>query len=703
MSEPRPPAGGGDATLRARAEKRLQAREETASPAKGADASRLLHELEVHQIEMEFQNAELGKTRDELEAALARYTDLYDFAPVGYFTLSRDGTILSANLTGADLLDIPRVRLIGRLIGTFLSPASHPILGALLERTFADGKFESCEVTLAPAGKDERVLRFDASASPSGQECRATVLDVTRQRAAEAAFRREHLLLSQAERIADLGAWELDTGRSEFRLSPGFGKIHGILEGVLPRQAVLDLAHPKDAARIVRALEDALEDELAKDSPYDLEYRIVRRDDGLVRTVHARAVVERDPSGRALRAVGVCQDVTEAREAELALRQGEEEKRVLLQHLPLGVVVHGPDTAILYANPRAEELLGLAGEQLDGKTAIEEEWRFLREDGTSMPAGEFPVNVVVATRQPVNDFVVGIPPPSGGTTNWVLVHAYPELEDDGRLRQVVVAFADMTARKVAEEALRGLNEGLEAAVRKRTALLEAANAELEAFGHSISHDLRAPLRAIAGFSQALSEDCGDRLPPAGDDYIRRIRAGAHRMGTLIDDLLRLSRIGKSDLEMAPVDLAGPCREILAELAALAPERQVETVVPEHLLVAGDARLLRVMLEHLLGNAWKFTSKTVGARIEVGSRPEADAQVDLFVRDNGAGFDRTLVGKLFRPFQRLHTESDYPGTGIGLAIVDRIARRHGGTVRAESVQGQGATFHVLLAAAAEARP
>lgn len=702
MSGPDPPADGGDATLRARAEKSLHARERTAPPATEADASRLLHELEVHQIELEFQNAELGKSRDELEATLARYTDLYDFAPVGYFTLSRDGAILSANLTGAELLGVSRARLLGRLFGTFLSPGCRPILASFLERTLVDGKWESCEVTLAFEGKAERVLRIEATAAPSAQECRAAVLDVTQERAAEASFRREHLLLAQAESIADLGVWELDAGQNEFRLSPGFGRIHGVPESVLSRQGVLALAHPKDAPRIVRALEDALGDDLAGDRLYDLEYRIVRRDDGRVRIVHARAVVERDASGRPLRAAGVCQDVTEAREAERALRQSEEEKRLLLQHLPLGVVVHRPDTAILYANPKAEELLGLTGRQLSGKSAVEEEWRFLREDGTPMPAGEFPVNAVVATRQPVDDLVVGIRPPSGGATRWVLVHAYPEVEDDGRLRQVVVAFVDVTARKVAEEALRDLNEGLEAAVRKRTTQLEAANAELEAFGHSISHDLRAPLRAISGFSQALSEDCGDLLPPAGDDYIRRIRTGAQRMGDLIDDLLRLSRIGKSDLEVTVVDLAAPCRELLAELAARSPQRQVETVVPEHLPVAGDARLLSVMLENLLGNAWKFTSKTPVARIEIGVRLEAGGQVDLFVRDNGCGFDMEYVGKLFRPFQRLHPESEYPGTGIGLAIVDRIARRHGGAVRAEGVEGQGATFHVLLPAAPGAR-
>jgi signal transduction histidine kinase len=267
-------------------------------------------------------------------------------------------------------------------------------------------------------------------------------------------------------------------------------------------------------------------------------------------------------------------------------------------------------------------------------------------------------------------------------------------------REIHAAVLDVTEQRAAEAEVRRMNERLETAVRARTSELEAANSELEAFARSVSHDLRAPLRAISGFAQVLSDNCCDRLSPQDTDYLRRIRAGAQRMGALIDDLLRLSRTRKCGLEVTSVDLALPCREILAELASGSPERRVETVVAEFPTVRGDARLLRQMLENLLGNAWKFTAKTTAARIEVGSSLEAEGWLDLFVRDNGAGFDMAHVGKLFRPFQRLHTEDPSPGPGIGLAIVDRIARYHGGSVRAEGVEGGGARIHVRLPAAEE---
>lgn len=950
MTTSRPPAGDDARDLRERALERLRLRREHEAPRAPADALRLVHELEVHQVELEIQKAELERTRDELASSLARYTDLYDFAPVGYLSLDRDGTILSVNLYGADLLGVPRARLLGRRLGDFVPPSWRPALVSFLARTLAGSSREACELALQPEGGWERVVRIESTSSPSGLECRAAVTDVTERRVAEDALAREHLLLSEAEQVGHLGSWEWDVGLDEFRVSPEWRRIHGTSEHVLSRRALSGFAHPEDVSRVMAALEDAL----AGPRPYDVEHRIVRADDGRVRLVHALAFVERDAKGRPLRAVGVAQDVTDSREAERALRESEKEKRLLLEHLPIGVVAHGPDTRILYSNPKAAELLGLSASAMKGKAAVGSEWRFLRDDGSAMPAREFPVNAVLATGRPLQGLVLGICPPKSDATTWVLVQAYPELGNDGRLRQVVVVFVDVTARrreqaavreqeeryralfdtasdaitihdletgrildanpaanrlygwppeelrtlrfddlaagedagscplaglpghgvlphhrrkdgtvfpvelrtsafdvggrpamavfardiserveaearlrasedqfrravseapipilihdeddrnlqvssgwarfsgytlddiptmgdwtekaygsrsglekkyidalfsidatvsngewrvttkdglqrtwefqttplgrspagrrvlmslavdvtekKAAEDGIRRANAGLEEAVRERTlelaeanASLAEANAELEAFVQSVSHDLRAPVRAISGFAQVLAEDFGERLSPEGTDYLGRIRAAGQRMGTLIDDLLRLSRIGRADLELSNVDLAGPCREILAELAAGSPERPVETVVPGPILVHGDDRLLRVLLENLLGNAWKFTAATRGARIEVGCEIGPEGFVDVFVRDNGAGFDPDLKGKLFRPFQRLHSADQFPGSGIGLAIVERIARRLGGSARAEGAAGAGATFHVLLPVAKE---
>jgi signal transduction histidine kinase len=250
------------------------------------------------------------------------------------------------------------------------------------------------------------------------------------------------------------------------------------------------------------------------------------------------------------------------------------------------------------------------------------------------------------------------------------------------------------ALRDSEADVRRLNAGLTQRVRERTAQLEAVVKELESFSYSVSHDLRAPLRAIDGFASALEEDYADRLDDEGRDYLRRIRHGALRMADLIDDLLKLSRVSRSELTSQPVDLSGLAREILDRLAEAEPLRAVATAVQPGLGAQGDPGLLRAALENLLGNAWKYSSKQAQARIEFGAGEQAGETV-YFVRDNGIGFDMAHAGKLFGPFQRLHHQNEFEGSGIGLATVRRIIQRHGGRIWAESMPGQGATFYFTL--------
>ncbi|HWJ34833.1 MAG TPA: response regulator [Steroidobacteraceae bacterium] len=224
--------------------------------------------------------------------------------------------------------------------------------------------------------------------------------------------------------------------------------------------------------------------------------------------------------------------------------------------------------------------------------------------------------------------------------------------------------------------------------------LESKNSELEAFSYSVSHDLRAPLRSIDGFSKLLLEDHAGKLDAKGQDYLLRVRESAQRMGELIDDLLLLSRIGRADLRRDRVDLSGIARSAAEELRRKDPGRQVAVCVEDQLTAEADGGLMRVVFENLLGNAWKFTSKVLEARIEVGAEQQ-DGVTAFFVRDNGAGFDMNYAEKLFSPFQRLHTELEFPGTGIGLATVHRIIDRHGGRIRADSAVDRGATFYFTI--------
>jgi light-regulated signal transduction histidine kinase (bacteriophytochrome) len=252
--------------------------------------------------------------------------------------------------------------------------------------------------------------------------------------------------------------------------------------------------------------------------------------------------------------------------------------------------------------------------------------------------------------------------------------------------------AEVIERQQAEQRAQDLNQGLQQAIIE----LKAVNKELESFSYSVSHDLRAPLRSIDGFSQALLEDCLDQLDAAGQDYLRRIRAATQRMGQLIDDLLTLSRVTRSDLRKESVDLSRLASRICTHLQQVYPERQVEFEIEPNLFARGDARLLQVVLDNLLNNAWKFTARQTQAKIEFGTMTQENGIPVYFVRDNGVGFDMVFVDKLFKPFQRLHRMEEFPGNGIGLATVQRIIHRHGGQAWAEGDLNQGATFYFTLA-------
>ena len=281
-----------------------------------------------------------------------------------------------------------------------------------------------------------------------------------------------------------------------------------------------------------------------------------------------------------------------------------------------------------------------------------------------------------------------------GTFYWVDTTIVPFLGEEGMPRQYIAIRADITERKKAEEAVRQMNAELEQRVAERTAQLESANRELEAFSYSVSHDLRAPLRAVDGFSQAVIEDFGALLPEEGRRQLQTIRYSAQRMGALIDDLLTFSRLSRQALVKKPVDTHALVRAALQELGSPWPDRQVEIRLGNLLPSLGDPALLKQVWLNLLTNALKYTRKRAPAVIEIGCERRAEGAV-YHVRDNGTGFDMKYASKLFGVFQRLHRMEDYEGTGVGLATVQRIIHRHGGRVWAEAAVDRGATFFFTL--------
>jgi PAS domain S-box-containing protein len=344
----------------------------------------------------------------------------------------------------------------------------------------------------------------------------------------------------------------------------------------------------------------------------------------------------------------------------------------------------------LLVNRQYEQLFGVRRQDIVGLT-----------DHDLFPADladDFRANDLKALARGAPVQMEEVAPHPDGPHTYITVK-YPIADTDGRGQVICGISTDITELKRAEERVRQLNTDLEERVRERTAELEASSRELDAFAYSVSHDLRAPLRAVAGFSELILEDYAAALDETGRGYLRRVLAATDRMGQLIDDLLNLSRTTRAELTRQPVDLTSLAYRVVADLAAATPERElgVEVEIEEGLRAVGDPALLELVLQNLISNAWKFTAKTEKPQIRVGADDHRDRRV-FFVGDNGAGFDMRCKDKLFAPFQRLHSCDDFDGSGIGLAIVGRVIARHGGRIWAEGEPGGGAVFRFTLPAA-----
>ncbi|MGA9967174.1 MAG: PAS domain S-box protein [Terriglobales bacterium] len=382
----------------------------------------------------------------------------------------------------------------------------------------------------------------------------------------------------------------------------------------------------------------------------------------------------------------------------------------VLDSMSEGLVVADENGKFIIWNPAAEKIIGLGAASVPSDQWTSHYGIFLPDTVTPFPAGQNPLLRAIRGEVCSAEMFLRNPELSEGV--WIEASAGPLRDKHGVLRGGVTAFRDISKRKADEREIRKLNDELEHRVVERTEQLEAANKELEAFSYSVSHDLRAPLRHVSGFSKMLVEEFGSTLDPTAQHYLDRIQAGTQKMGLLVDELLNLARVGRQALNRRPARLNAIVAEVIAILQPDSEGRRVEWVIADLPVVECDSILVKQVFQNLLANALKFTRPRVGtdgnaraetpaptpcAVIEV-SHKEDEGQLVFMVRDNGVGFNMKYVDKLFGVFQRLHRAEDFEGTGIGLATVQRIVQKHGGRVWAEAEVGKGATFYFTLAAA-----
>lgn len=442
------------------------------------------------------------------------------------------------------------------------------------------------------------------------------------------------------------------------------------------------IVHPEDRPR---AVADAMKRPL-KENAFTMEYRLMTKTQGVVWVRDAISVV-RDPAGKPRELRGIMRDESMLHDAMETLRKTEQRLRIMFESAKdYAIFSMDLDGVVTSWNPGAENIFGYQPHEIVGKSA---RVLFTPEDRAHGDDTEEIRRALLVGRAVNERWHVH----KGGRRLWGSGLMMPVRDEGGRDVAVMKIMRDATEQRRLSEEVRRLNSELELRVAERTAQLETANRELDSFSYSVSHDLQSPLRKIDGYSRLLLHEHAERLGDGARAYCEKILDSTQGMSRLIDALLNLARVVRGTMRREPVNLSELARESIEELARMHPERKVEFKGKDDLVVLGDRQLLGIALYNLLDNAWKFTGKSRHPAIEFGTR--GGAPPVYFVRDNGAGFDMNYAGKLFREFSRLHDPKDYRGTGIGLATVQRIVRRHGGEVWAESKPEEGATFYFTL--------
>jgi len=439
--------------------------------------------------------------------------------------------------------------------------------------------------------------------------------------------------------------------------------------------------------RVLPALRAALAGESGR---YDGAYHVTQSSRRL--RVRLRTAPVYGPDRRITGGVAIVEDITAQYEAEAMLHDSEARYALAMRGTNEGLWDWSPASDDLFLSSRLVEMLGMQGEHLRTNG---QDWlaRLHPED-----AGRFSLTLIEHLKGQTPHFECEYRVrDAAGEWRWVLARGLAQIDDNGQAYRMVGSVGDITPRKAAEAELQALNRELESRVTERTAQMTTALAELESFSYSVSHDLRAPLRAIDGYGAILSSDHSDVLGEDARHLLQRMRAAAQRMGGLIDDLLNLAHVSRQAIKREPVNISELAIEVIAELRMADPLRSLEISIQPGLTADADTGLSRILLRNLLGNAWKFTARNPAARIDVHSEGAGDGAgaLRICVEDNGAGFDMRYADKLFVPFQRLHHERDFEGSGIGLATVARIVHRHGGEIGAVGEPGKGARFYFSL--------
>jgi PAS domain S-box-containing protein len=615
----------------------------------------------------------------ELQRSLSYNRGLIEASVDPLVTIGLEGKIIDVNKATEEATGISRERLIGSDFASyFTSPAK---AREVYQKVFAQESVRDYPLELKNvSGRVIHVLYNAVTFNDENGKVQgvfAAARDVTKRKKVEEALQKSQTLLNEMGKIAKVGGWEFDVETMEQMWTEEVYRIHEIDFSYKPVVSEgIKFYAPESRPIITEAVQRTIE----MGEPFDLELEIITAKNNRIKV---RAIGKAHMvNGKTVRVSGTFQDITEFKRIEEANRKIEEEQRIILDSIPAWVFYKDRDNRFIRVNNAFSEVMGLSREQLEGKSLWdfypkEQADAFWRDDLAVIESGKPKTNII----EPMD---------SGGSTLWALTDKIPFRDSQGNIVGIIGFTIDITELKRAEDEVRNLNVLL----NSKLAELEDLNRELESFAYSVSHDLRTPLRAIDGFSKIIAEDYEEKLDDEGKRLLGEVRIYTHKMGKLIDDLLAFSRIGRQELTTTRIEMKNIVTKAMLDLDKEASGRNIQLLVGDMPAALGDRLLLSQVMINLLSNAIKFTKNKESAQIEVSGRQEGN-EIIYSVKDNGAGFDMKYVDKLFGVFQRLHSADDFEGTGVGLAIVQRIIHKHGGRVWAEGKINEGATFFFAL--------
>jgi PAS domain S-box-containing protein len=675
------------AELRRRAEKRLSEKQKSQRPEAGdqstaEDVSRLVHELQVHQIELEMQNQELQQSRAKVETLLARYTDLYDSAPAGYMTLDREGAFRLANLTGARLLGVERSQLVNRRLGLFIAESDRRAFSDFLQRVFASQAKECCEVTLPQEGSQPRVVRIEGTRSADGQECHAVVLEITDRKRAEEALRQSEEMFRSLSRSSPLGVFMADSAGHCVYVNPRHRQIMGV--GLVESQGEgwMQNIHPDDRQWMLEEWNSFVRGE--RDFSPECRVQIPQGGDRWIRLRASRVLSEED---KVTGHVGTSEDITEGKRAEEALGTSELRYRRLFESAKDGILILNAETGMVVdVNPFLVELLGYSREAFLGKKV----WELGLLKDTTANQAHF---AELQQKEYIRYEDIALETSDGRRIEVEFVSSVYQVSHQ---KVIQCDIRDITERQKAREKMRRMQTELEQSNRD----LQRRNQEIQTFYHTLSHELKTPLTSAREFVSIVIDGLAGPLNETQLEYLGIAKESCDQLRLYVNDLLDVTRLetGKLSLDIQAVPLAALIERVVEMLAPAAAGKGVSLSCdsqPDLPAVPIDKQRILQVLTNLTTNAIKFTPAGGQIRLSL-SQGTADPEcLQVAVRDTGRGIPKDQLDLIFNRLYQVNegdrAAESWSGLGLGLYICQELVQLHGGRISVESELGQGSTF------------